>query len=165
MWYENSAVGKEKLRTFLSSMCAEAGIRTEGITNHSLRATGTTAMFAANVPEKIIRSVTGHRSTALQLYERPTEEQQKSVSNLLVGGNSQESSQMPCHHDNVHQQSVSLTRQLRSPLHQIQPSSAPVFSGLSGCTISNLVVHVHQAPVSQYEEYQELVKRSDVQDK
>ena len=37
VWYENSAVGKEKLRTFLSSMCAEAGIRTDGITNHRRR--------------------------------------------------------------------------------------------------------------------------------
>ena len=57
-WYENSPVGKEKLRTFLSAMCKEAGI-CEQKTNHSLRATGTTAMFNASTHEKMIREVTG----------------------------------------------------------------------------------------------------------
>ena len=38
-------------------------------TNHSLRATGATALFSAGVPEKLIRDVTGHKSNTLQLYE------------------------------------------------------------------------------------------------
>ena len=38
----------------------------------------------AGVPEKIIRDVTGHRSNALHLYERPTVEQK--VSNVLIQG-------------------------------------------------------------------------------
>ena len=63
-WYEAAPVGKEKLRKFLSCMCDEDGINSKK-TNHSLRATGTTAMFNANVPEKIIREVTGHTSNAL----------------------------------------------------------------------------------------------------
>ena len=46
-------------------MCS-AGL--EKKTNHSLRATGTSAMFHAGVPEKIIRDVTGHRSNVLHLY-------------------------------------------------------------------------------------------------
>lgn len=62
-WYECAAVRKDKLGTYLASMCEEAGI-SKGNTNHSLRATGTTVMFAANVPEKLICSFTGHRSTA-----------------------------------------------------------------------------------------------------
>ena len=48
-----------------------------GLIYHSLRATGTTAMFNASVPEKLIREVTGHRLSALHLYERPSLEQQK----------------------------------------------------------------------------------------
>ena len=44
-------------------MCEEAGIH--GKKNHSLRATGASAMFRATVPEKIIREVTGHQSNAL----------------------------------------------------------------------------------------------------
>ena len=42
-------------------------------------------MFAANVPEKLIRDVTGHRSRSLQLYERLTLEQRRSVSEVLLG--------------------------------------------------------------------------------
>ena len=57
-----------------------------GKANHSLQATGATAMFKANVPEKMIRGVTGHQSNALSLYERPTLEQQQCVSCILMQG-------------------------------------------------------------------------------
>ena len=74
-WYEETTVGKETLRTVFAKK-----------SNHSLRATGATEMFAANVPEKLIQSRTGHRSLeALRLYERPTQEQQQAVSNVLTG--------------------------------------------------------------------------------
>lgn len=43
-------------------------------------------MFNAGVPEKLIRDATGHRSSALQLYERPTTEQKEAVSWVLVQG-------------------------------------------------------------------------------
>ena len=52
-WYERAPVGKEKLRTFVVTMCQEAGIAPK--TNHGLRATGATALFNANVPETLIR--------------------------------------------------------------------------------------------------------------
>ena len=58
-------------------MCEDAGI-TERKTNHSLRATGTTALFSAVVPEKTIRNITGHRSNALKLYERTSLHTKKS---------------------------------------------------------------------------------------
>ena len=65
-------------------MCEEAGI-TEKKSNHSLRASGETAMFAANVPEKMIKEVMGHKSSrALAIYERPTVQQKQAVSNILV---------------------------------------------------------------------------------
>ena len=45
----------------------KAGI--QGKTNHSLRATGATRLFAANVPDKLIQECTGHRSTTtLRMY-------------------------------------------------------------------------------------------------
>ena len=65
-WYEAASVGKELLKKFLSCMCDEAGINSKK-TNHSLRATGTTVMFNANVPDKIIMEVTGHMSNALSV--------------------------------------------------------------------------------------------------
>ena len=40
-------------------------------------------MFNAGAPDKLIRDVTGHRSTALQLYERPTVQQKQAVSRVL----------------------------------------------------------------------------------
>ena len=65
-------------------MCLEAGI-SEKKTNHSLRATGASALFNASVPEKLIRDVTGHRSNALQLYEKPSLKQKQKV--LVQGAN------------------------------------------------------------------------------
>ena len=58
--------------------------------NHSLRATGATEMFAANVPEKLMQSRTGHCSLdALRLYERPSHEQQQAVSKILTSAEPQ----------------------------------------------------------------------------
>ena len=78
----------EEPQVFLNTMCSEAGIH-EKETNHSLRATGASALFNAGVPEKLIRDVTGHRSSALHLYERPTIEQKQSVSKVLVQGDNE----------------------------------------------------------------------------
>ena len=52
-WYEDCPVGKNKLGSFVSEMCSEAGIPRK--TNHSLRATGATTLFQSKVPEKIIQ--------------------------------------------------------------------------------------------------------------
>ena len=78
-------VGAHQLNKFLEGMCQEAGIKGKK-TNHSLHATGASAMFNAGVPEKLIRSVTGYRWNALQLYERPTDEQLQETSAALVQG-------------------------------------------------------------------------------
>ena len=54
-------------------------------TNHSLRATATTALFEANIPEKVIQNSTGHRSLkGLRLYERVSKDQDQHVSRLLT---------------------------------------------------------------------------------
>ena len=47
----------------------------------------TTAMFAPRVPEKMIKEVTGHKSSkALALYERPTLAQKQVLSKVPAGG-------------------------------------------------------------------------------
>lgn len=61
-WYENSPVGRNKLVIFVKEMFLEAGFEENPKTNHSLRATGATALSKAGVPEKIIQKTTGHRS-------------------------------------------------------------------------------------------------------
>ena len=48
-WYESIAVGKNKLGSMVKEICVDAGIAVK--TNHSLRATGASAMFQSNVPE------------------------------------------------------------------------------------------------------------------
>ena len=56
----------------LKDMCYEAGI-TGQKTNHSLRATGVSEVFAADASENIIKERTGHRSLdALHVYEHTT---------------------------------------------------------------------------------------------
>ena len=64
-------------------MCAHAGIEGNK-TNHSLRATGASELFHANVPEKMIQERTGHRSVvALRTYERTAHDQHQAVSSIL----------------------------------------------------------------------------------
>lgn len=67
----------------LKSMCERVGIF--GKNNHSLRATGATRLFEANVPEKLIQERTGHRSTsALRQYEHTSVQQHQSVSSIIA---------------------------------------------------------------------------------
>ena len=87
-WFANSWLGKHAISKMLTNMCNEAGI--EKKTNHCLhtvRVTGATSLFEKQVPEKIVKERTGHRSlTALRMYERTSPTQHKAVSNIL-GGN------------------------------------------------------------------------------
>ena len=71
-WYFSDPYARRKLQNMLKVMCQEANV--EGnFTNHSLRATGATALFDAGVPESLIQKRTGHRSLdALCTYERVT---------------------------------------------------------------------------------------------
>lgn len=59
----------------VADMCAQAGIDGRK-TNHSLRVTGTSSLFEAGVPERIIQSHNGSLD-ALHMYE---EEQNLAVS-------------------------------------------------------------------------------------
>ena len=69
---------------WLREMCAEAGLEDKK-TNHSLRATGTTCLFNAGVPETIIKKTTGHRSLpALRTYERVSSQQQEGVTRIML---------------------------------------------------------------------------------
>ena len=83
LWFSAVPIGKNTLSTIVKTTCEEAGI--VGKTNHSLRATGASTMFAAGVPERIIQEVTGHRSIeALHSYERTSTEQLGNVAEVLA---------------------------------------------------------------------------------
>ena len=53
-------------------------------TNHSLRATAATRMFAGSVPEKLVAEKTGHRSLkALRSYERTDTRMQMAIDAVI----------------------------------------------------------------------------------
>lgn len=84
-WYSAVPMGRNTLDKIVSVMCKEAGIKGTK-SNHSLRVTGTSALFDAGVPEKIIQSRTGHKSLdALRVYERVTSDQEVQVSKISSG--------------------------------------------------------------------------------
>jgi len=67
----------------MKEMSQEANLSTS-YTNHSLRAYGTSTMYQAGVPVKIIQEWTGHKSLeSLRQYERTTESQLLDVSNVM----------------------------------------------------------------------------------
>ena len=82
-WYECIAVGKNSLASMVKRMRQDAGI--EEKSNHSLRTTGATSMFQANISERVIQKTTGHRSLqALRCYERASTDQHREVSELMM---------------------------------------------------------------------------------
>ena len=74
-WFAATPVGENKLGAMVKDKFTEVGIVNK--TNHSLRATGATNLYTANVPEKLIQQRTGHHSVkALRIYEQTTGEQE-----------------------------------------------------------------------------------------
>ena len=73
----------------VSDMFSESDVGIDGhFTNHNLRATGASELFAAGVPEALIQKCTGHRSVeSLRLYETcgVQDELNQTISNILAG--------------------------------------------------------------------------------
>ena len=82
IWYSTIPIGKHALQHKFFKMCQAAGIMGHK-TNHNLRATATSEMFAQQVPEKIIQDRTEHRPLDMsRTYERSNEEQHRAVSSV-----------------------------------------------------------------------------------
>ena len=82
-WYALAPVGRNTLSTMVKNICTDAGVGGNK-TNHSLRATGTTALFTAGVPEKVIQQRSGHLSLqGLRQYEKVSSEQQQAACRVL----------------------------------------------------------------------------------
>ena len=143
-WFSSVPLGKNKLAQFVKEMCKEADVGGNK-TNHSLRATGATAMFSAGVPEKLVKSVTGHKSTkALEIYERLTAEQKEAVSKVLtLGGEYAPQPTKPQDGMNTAPQQLNV---LQAASQRGGNLMGTMFSGLSGCTINitpqNFVVNL-----------------------
>ncbi len=88
-WYSDCCVGINTLRDIVRKLVNTIGI-TGKYTNHSLRATSATRMYSAGVPEKIIKEITGHKSDAVRIYERSTENVKRKASSTLTNIGSKE---------------------------------------------------------------------------
>lgn len=83
-WYINVPVGINTLQSILPNMSAKAGTSVR-YTNHSLRATSATRLFASGIPEKVIQDKTGHHSLAgLRAYERTSVEQEHAATRVVT---------------------------------------------------------------------------------
>ena len=85
----DAPVGVHTLQQIVKKMCNEAGFEGQ-FTNHSLRATAATRLYAAGIDEQLIAEKTGHRSSSVRAYKRTSDEQQQQLSTILHGdrGNS-----------------------------------------------------------------------------
>ena len=143
-WFCDVPVEKNTLQSKLKTMCAHASIEGNK-TNHSIRATGASELFHANVPEKMIQERTGHRSVvALHTYERTAHSQHQAISYILLSaapGCSYQSSTV----------GVSQQSNVDINCHSSIPTGAGNgvqlnFLSLTGCTIN---VYQHPPSVSQ----------------
>ena len=120
-WYINVPCDVDTLQSIIPKMSdqAETSVR---YSNHSLRATSASRLFASNVPEKIIQEKTGHRSlVGLRGYERTTTEQERIVTKIL--SSIEQGREMGLEEPKV--------EEIPKPEaeNEEQPKSAPVFSG------------------------------------
>ena len=82
-WYSNQPVGHNKLSQTVSRLCKQAGIHGYK-TNHSLRVTTATRLYASGVDEQLVMERTGHRSLdGVRTYKRTSNEQQVAISDVL----------------------------------------------------------------------------------
>lgn len=86
-WYSKQPKGKHSLSKMVKAMLSKSGAGCASeYSNHSLRASGATELFQAEVPEKVIQDMTGHRSVkALRQYEKVSDVQKKAACNILTG--------------------------------------------------------------------------------
>ena len=83
IWYSKEPLGHNTLNQAVASMCKAAGI--PGFrTNHTLRATSATRLYAAGTDEQLIMERTGHWSVdGVRSYKRTSALQQQAVSDIL----------------------------------------------------------------------------------
>lgn len=83
--FSSQCLGVNTISKYMKDMFAEAGIDTAGrnIRNHSGKVTLCTSLYAQNFDEQAIMSRSGHRSTAVRDYKRPSESLQKAISDAV----------------------------------------------------------------------------------
>ena len=130
------------LSNMMKEMSMESGIAKK--TNHSLRATGASAMFQAGVPERIIQKATGHKSVeGLCTYKQAPTKQFKYVSKVLMGEASESRKE--------------------NALTTLQPTNVSrILGDITNSTIGNLTINVitiQRSPQEIEAEFDAIVSR------
>ena len=86
VWYCDQSYGNNKVCSTVKDICKEAGFEGK-FTNHSLRATAASRMYQSDVPEQIIKEITGHRSDCVRLYKRTSDDIKLKASSTISGEN------------------------------------------------------------------------------
>ena len=84
VWYCDQAYGANKVAYTVKQLCNDAGFQGK-YTNHSLLATSASCMFQSDVPEQIIKEITGHRSDCVRNYKRSSDDIRKEASETISG--------------------------------------------------------------------------------
>ena len=82
LWYCDQPYGINSVKTTVKEVMKSAG-HVGKFTNHSLRATCASRMFTNDVPEQIIKEVTGHKSDCVHNYKCTSYEMREKASNTL----------------------------------------------------------------------------------
>ena len=90
VWFCDQAYGNNKIGNTVKKLCDKVGIDGK-YTNHSLRATSASRMYQADVPEQMIKEVTGHKSDCVRIYKRTSDDIRKVASNTIAGSSGVES--------------------------------------------------------------------------
>ena len=86
VWYTKALLGKNEIGKFLSTAAKNAGLHREGkkVANHSVRKTCISRLLFADVPEKFVAQLSGHKSMeSLQSYKSTSAKHQKRMSLTL----------------------------------------------------------------------------------
>ena len=81
VWYYDQSYGVNKLKGTVRELCKDAGI--DG--KYPLCATCASRMFDKNVPEQIIKEITGHKSDCVRVYKRTADHLREAASKTISG--------------------------------------------------------------------------------
>ena len=85
--FDNKPIGINTLCSTVSRLCNLAGITEENFRNQSLQASSLTRMHQAHVLEQAIKEFSGHRSNAMRVYKRSSEDMKRENCKIIREAN------------------------------------------------------------------------------
>lgn len=83
VWYTKQGLGRDSISSFMTKLSKACNL-SKIYTNHSIRATGTTALFKNNFADSQIMAVTGHISVnSLAVYHRVSDQEKEEMGQAI----------------------------------------------------------------------------------